>query len=64
LFSGDLTPPASSSPVMQTAALQVQPPPLAAAPAPVTQGIPRAAPNDPLAALRALSEEELIALFS
>jgi len=26
--------------------------------------LPRAAPNDPLAALRALSEEELIALFT
>ncbi len=32
--------------------------------APVTRAIPRAAPSDPLASVRALSEEELIALFS
>ncbi len=31
---------------------------------PPPQGMPRAAPNDSLAALRALSEEELVALFS
>jgi hypothetical protein len=31
---------------------------------PATRAIPRAAPSDPLAAVRALSDEELIALFS
>jgi hypothetical protein len=64
MFSRELPPPAFSSPVTQTAASPVQRAPLAAAPAPVAREIPRPAPKDPLAAVRALSEEELIALFS
>jgi hypothetical protein len=64
MFSPELPPPALSSPVMQTAASPVQRVPLATAPAPVVREIPRPAPKDPLAAVRALSEEELIALFS
>ena len=60
----ELPPPAFSSPVTQIAASPVQRAPLAAAPAPVAREIPRPAPKDPLAAVRALSEEELIALFS
>ena len=64
-FSADLPPPALSSPVTQTAASPLQArPPAAARPAAVAQAIPRPAPNDPLAAVRALSAEELIALFS
>jgi hypothetical protein len=64
-FSADLPPSALSSPVTQTAVLPVQArPPAATRPAPVGQAIPRPAPNDPLAAVRALSAEELIALFS
>jgi hypothetical protein len=64
MFSPELPPPAFSSPVTQIAASPVQRAPLAAAPAPVAREIPRPAPKDPLAAVRALSEEELIALFS
>jgi hypothetical protein len=64
MFSPELPQPAFSSPVAQNAASPVQPPLLAAAPPPVLRGIPRPAPNDPLATVRALSEEELIALFS
>jgi hypothetical protein len=64
MFSRELPPPAFSSPVTQTAASPVQRAPLAVAPAPVAREIPRPAPKDPLAAVRALSEEELIALFS
>ena len=63
-FSPELPPPAFSSAVTQTAASPVLPAPLAAAPAPVARKIPHPAPKDPLAAVRALSEEELIALFS
>jgi hypothetical protein len=44
------------------AAPQSAPPRVAAAPA--SRAIPRPAASDPLAAVRALSEEELIALFS
>ena len=62
MFSRELPPPAFSSPVTQTAASPVQRAPPAAAP--VARQIPRPAPKDPLAAVRALSEEELIALFS
>jgi hypothetical protein len=64
MFSPELPPPAFSSPVTQIAASPVQRAPFAAAPAPVAREIPRPAPKDPLAAVRALSEEELIALFS
>jgi hypothetical protein len=64
MFSPELPPPAFSSPVTQTAASPVQRAPLAATPVPVAREIPRPAPRDPLAAVRALSEEELIALFS
>jgi len=39
-------------------------PKISFAPAPVAREIPRPAPKDPLAAVRDLSEEELIALFS
>jgi hypothetical protein len=63
--SPDLPAPTASSPATQAMALPVQArPPAAAGPAPVAQAIPRPAPNDPLAAVRALSAEELIALFS
>jgi hypothetical protein len=62
MFSPNLPPPAFSSSVTQTPASLVEQPPLAIAPAP--SGTPRPAPNDVLAPLRALSKEELIALFS
>jgi hypothetical protein len=49
---------------MQVGAPPAEPPSLPVAPAPVASAISRPAPNDPLAAVRALSAEELIALFS
>lgn len=64
-FSPDLPPPAVSLPVTPAASAPVQAqPPAAARLAPVAHAIRRPAPNDPLAAVRALSAEELIALFS
>ena len=54
-----------------SAAPDAKPPPLQApspqprvAAAPAAQTVPRPAPSDPLAPVRALSEEEMIALFS
>jgi len=53
-----------------SAALEAKPLPQAPSPqprvaaAPAAQAVPRSAPSDPLAPVRALSEEEMIALFS
>ncbi len=63
-FSPELPAPAFSGSATQIEASPAEPPPLLIAPAPAARAIPRPAPNDPLAAVRALSEEELIALFS
>jgi hypothetical protein len=74
MFSPELPPPAFSAserrpPAVAAAAMQVGAPPaklpsVPVAPVPAAPAIPRLAPNDPLAAVRALSAEELIALFS
>lgn len=74
MFSPELPPPAFSAsalrpPAFAATAMQLGPPPakppsVPVAPKPVAPAIPRPAPNDPLAAVRALSAEELIALFS
>jgi hypothetical protein len=74
MFSPELPPPAFSAselrpPAFAATAMQVGPPPaeppaVPVAPTPVAPAIPRPVPNDPLVAVRALSAEELIALFS
>jgi len=61
------TPPAeAAAPVAADAAMAAEPPaePPRAMPPPPTRAIPRPPGSDPLAAVRDLSEEELIALFS
>src|SRR5262245_12822531 len=52
--------PAAASPAPTAPAA----PPKAEAPQPIVKAMPRHAPNDPLAALNAMSAEELIALFT
>jgi hypothetical protein len=65
IFSPELPAPAFSSAAMQAEPSQGQPSPRpVGAAAPAARAIPRPPPSDPLAAVRALSEEELIALFS
>jgi hypothetical protein len=60
----ELGPPALAASAMQVGPPPVEPPSVPVAPAPVASAISRPAPNDPLAAVRTLSAEELIALFS
>ena len=62
--ASELPPPAFAASAMQIGASPAEPPSVPVAPAPVARPIPRPAPSDPLAAVRALSAEELIALFS
>jgi hypothetical protein len=62
--ASELRPPAFAATAMQVGAPPGEPPSVPVAPMPVAPAIPRPAPNDPLAAVRALSAEELIALFS
>ena len=74
IFSPELPPPAFSAserppsafaaPATRMEAALAEPPSVPVALAPVARAIPRPSPTDPLAAMRALSEEELIALFS
>ena len=62
--ASELRPPAVAATAMQVGAPPAEPPSVPVAPMPVAPATPRPAPNDPLAAVRALSAEELIALFS
>jgi hypothetical protein len=62
--AAELRPPAFAASAMEVGASPAEPPSVPVAQAPAAPAIPRPAPNDPLAAVRALSAEELIALFS
>jgi hypothetical protein len=68
-MANDIGPPQASDlgdagSAVQIGASPAEPPALLIASTSVARAIRRPAPNDPLAAVRALSEEELIALFS
>jgi hypothetical protein len=60
----ELRPPAFAASAMQIGAQPAEPPSVPVVPAAAARPIPHPAPNDPLAAVRALSAEKLIALFS
>jgi hypothetical protein len=64
MLSPELRAPAFPGSAVQIGASPAEPPALLVTSAPAARTIRRPPPNDPLAAVRALSEEELIALFS